>query len=683
MRLRTLASALVAVPLTSIPALAQGTTLEDGQAVRDFLTSPEALGATSATVGSVASDGEVVRVSDVAMEWSGEFSAEGGETLSIRASVTAPTLEVEGLERAADRYRADRISVPSSTLSVALTGGADAPLDYTLTVNDYFVENASWAPLPRVAADPSAPVSRFAPLLDWVATQSYDRVSLGRVSGRYGDGEQDIDYDGASFGPVDNGVLASFAYDEVVSTQTMPNPAMDPANPDTLAPIEVEVRYGPVSGSEVDIKPLIALFTGTDAADGPQQFLGSMRYEGIVVDGGDALRITVGPSVIEDLTIDPSRGPLMRAFDDLVVTLVASEDLDPAALLTLVVDMYGAMGIGGYALEDVDVAFMDGNAALAQFAIEEFGAAGLGRLALDGIDIDVAGTQLRVGAMEVGELAFPPREAVVSVLETAMAGLEMGGRPPSAAMITGALPTVGRVAVRDVAMGGPQIGSLRLGLFEARAENYVSAIPTSLTLVLDGLSMPAAMVQDPMTQQMLTALGADPVEADANLTLGWDEATQEVTLDHDMAVRGVGELTASTRLSGIPRVVFAEPSRAQEALVTAALDDLSLRFTDMGLTRFLLGMVAQQSGVSVEELVAGIAQQVALQVGSLTGDPALGASIATEVETFLSDPQSLAVTAAPSAPVPLAQIMGAAMTAPQALPGLMGFSITANGPAAQ
>ena len=177
----------------------------------------------------------------------------------------------------------------------------------------------------------------------------------------------------------------------------------------------------------------------------------------------------------------------------------------------------------------------------------------------------------------------------------------------------------------------------------------------------------------------LDRIGADPIQADGNITLGWDEASKQVSLDEDIAVNNIGRLQLSAQMSGIPRFVFSEPQRIQEALVTAAIDGVSARFEDEGITAFGISMMSQQAGMPASEFPSIISQQVQMQVAAMTGNSDLAEQVSGALSTFLGDPQSLAIAATPASPVPLAQVMGAAMTAPQAIPELLGLSIEANG----
>ena len=85
-----------------------------------------------------------------------------------------------------------------------------------------------------------------------------------------------------------------------------------------------------------------------------------------------------------------------------------------------------------------------------------------------------------------------------------------------------------------------------------------------------------------------------------------------------------------------------------------------------------------EAGVSAADFAQGMAQQVQMQIAMMTGDTALAEQLGNTVSTYLADPQSLLISAQPTNPVPIAQLIGAAMAAPQQIPQLLNLTISAN-----
>ncbi|MEM8852783.1 MAG: hypothetical protein AAGD34_03720 [Pseudomonadota bacterium] len=668
MRLRLLVIATLAAPA----AFAQdgiSSSFDDVSAVRSFLTDAASIGAQSATVGSVVRSGDTVTANDIAMNWSHSFTVEG-ETATITASITAESAAIDNLAFSGGQYSADKLSVPTANFKLTLEG-MDEGLEYDLTMTNYVVESFSWLPLPTLENDPNKPVSRFGPLLDWSIAQSYALNSVEKITGTTkieGD-VQDITYGPVSIGPVENGRLESFSYGPMTSEQVLE--PMEPGGD----PVKLTLRYGDTEGKGLDLKPLAAWMTGTGATDGPQNVLESTTLNSVDVTADGLFSMTMGESVFENFTIDPSRGgPLLSRLDPIVVSIMNGNEPNPAQIIPLVLDVYGAFGFGKYAFSDIDVNAGPVTAKLGEFVLQGLSAAGLERLAVIGLDFNGPDTTGKLGTFEVAGLVFPDRDAVTTVITQAI----MGGSPTPRSIMN-AMPLLGGMTVEGVEMKAPgAAGLLQLGLFEVKMEDFIAPIPTNIAVTLERLQLPSGMVPDPQMQGMMQALGADPLMADGTLNLTWNSDTQAMEMKHDMDVQKVGKLDADVMLSGIPRAIIEDPTRAQEALATAAFDGFTAKFQDQGITNFVLGMVAEQSGVARDQFIQGMAQQVQMQISMMLGDEALAEQVSSAVSTYLADPQNVEVAAKPANPVAFAQIMGAVMTAPQTLPGLLKLTVTAN-----
>lgn len=667
MRLRLLAPALTFATL-AVPAYAQD--FDAAAAVEKFLTDAAPLGATEATVGEVSEEDGTVTATDVAMRWTTSFDTDGA-TATVNAEVTMPTVDVSGLEETDDGYSADELAIPTIHLSIEVTG-AEKPLSYDLTLSDYTLKGASWQSFPTIEANPAAPVSRFAPLVAWAVGQSYALNSIGGISGTVvaGEDRQQLDYGPFSLGPVENGTLAEFNYGELTIKQT----ADLPDGEGGTKPGEVTITYGPITGRNLDAKPLAALLTGIDAGDGPAEVAGNVTIDKVTVDAGGAYDFSIGNIVIDNFTIDPARGPLMPKLDDLVISAMKGEEPDPLSTINLALDLYGAYGFGLYSFRDLAVKAPDVDLSVGDIRSEGLSAEGLDRVAVENVSVSTPGGSGSLGTFEFGGITFPAREAVLDFIMQSMSGAE-----PTPQAVMAVLPTLGNLAVRALNVDAGPDGPVALDDFSLNLGGYIGAIPTEIAIALKGLVMPAALLPDPNTAMMAQMVGADPVRADGTVRLAWDEDTQRVELNENIDIGSIGRLQTDATLSGIPQVVFQDPQRIQEAVATAAVNGVMIHFEDAGITKFLLDMVAQQSGVPADQFIEGIAQQAEMQLAGITGDQAFAGNVAGAVRTYLTDPKSLTLSAAPANPVAVAQIMGAAMTAPAALPGLLNFSISANG----
>lgn len=667
--MRVIYLSLSCLVLASPVALAQGTStgFDPAAAVRGFLTDSAILGADSATIGALTEDGETITVKDVAMRWS-VVVGPPDEAATVNVDATIPSLTVKGLAPAGDGHSAEALDIPAATLVIDVLGGPEK-FNYELSVTGYSMTEAKWGAFPAIKADPTAPISRFAPLVDWSVKQSYQRGGAEMVKGVLvaGDEEQEMSYGPAFFGPVVDGRLDKLIYEPFVVTQQTEVPTPEGGT----KPIDLKIEYGRMVGEGVDMNPLAQFLTGNGDATGLAPVIDSFTMDGFAMSAEGEFDISIGGLDSKDFGLDVSRGPLMKKLDPAVLAAMAGTPPSPPELISLMLDLYGGYGIGRYEITDMKASAPDMAASLATMIIENFSSTGLERFAIEGGSVDSPDGKAELEAIEIRDLTFPERGDFMEVIAGQMMGM------PFTPTDLSAMPTLGGFSIKGLASeaaGTP----FKLDLFDLNMSNFVEGIPTSIAVALEGLELPLSLVSHPMAQMVLGAVGADPVQADLSLTLTFDQASGNFSLDNDTAIGKVGDLSASAALSGIPAEILKNPMQANEAIATAAIDGLTVRFNDKGITPFVMGMMAEQAGVSAAEFAEGMAAQVEMQIGMMTGDTALAGDLGQTVQAYLDDPQSLLISAAPGNPVPFAQLIGAAMAAPKQIPQLLNLTITAN-----
>jgi len=106
-------------------------------------------------------------------------------------------------------------------------------------------------------------------------------------------------------------------------------------------------------------------------------------------------------------------------------------------------------------------------------------------------------------------------------------------------------------------------------------------------------------------------------------------------------------------------------------------NNAKISFADASLTKKVLDVVGAEQGVSGEQMAQSLKGLAPLMIAQLNM-PELQNQIAQAVNTYLDDPRSLTIIAAPAAPVPFPMIMGAAMGAPNTIPQVLGVTVKAN-----
>ncbi|WMS42208.1 hypothetical protein RDV64_19395 [Acuticoccus sp. MNP-M23] len=674
-----------------LPALAQDAApsalMDPASAVEAFLTDTALLGAESATVESVTTDGDTIIANGVSMRWHAEFQTPGSDA-EADATANLDTVRITGLEQTDDGYRASAIVLPNAEITIIGKDNGEEKFNYSTKLVNYALDDVTWTQFPQISNDPTKPVSRFAPLLDWSVDMSFAQNKVERVDSVVStDGDtQNSSYGPLTMGQYANGKIAdvvypAFSIDQqtevpvTVDERTGPAPAPDADATFETKNVNLHAEYGEVTATGIDVRPYIQLLTGNGDLSGPSPMIETFRMDGLSLtfDDDEIGRFSIGPIVGNGFTVDPSTGPLLELIDTLVLSINSGEEMNPMTPLMLAFDIYGALGVGSYTVSDIAVESQDITGGIAEIAVEDLNAEGLGRFAISGGNMTGEGRSGALGTFEVSNIVFPERDDFVAMMVSQMMGM------PDIPATLQALPALGgmKVAGLRVELPGGTGEEFNLGQFNLALSSYIEGIPTQIAIALDGLSMPASQIDFMPAQMVLRSIGADPVKADGTVSLQWNEDSQTVSMDDKIAIEGVGRFDAVASVSGIPRAIFENITMAQQAIATAAVGDIRVRYDDEGLVPALVGMFAQMSGASSEDFASGIAAQVEMQAGMMAGEE-LAASIGSALRAFLANPESLTITADPGAPVPVAQLVGAAMTAPAQIATILKLSITAN-----
>ncbi|WP_265515495.1 hypothetical protein [Nitratireductor luteus] len=104
---------------------------------------------------------------------------------------------------------------------------------------------------------------------------------------------------------------------------------------------------------------------------------------------------------------------------------------------------------------------------------------------------------------------------------------------------------------------------------------------------------------------------------------------------------------------------------------------LSIRFNDDSLSGKLLDLAASKQGGTPQDVIAQAQMIIPMQLSPFLGSE-LTSEVTQAVTTFLKSPENIEISAMPSAPVPFAMLIGAAMGAPEMLAKQVGLTVKAN-----
>lgn len=215
------------------------------------------------------------------------------------------------------------------------------------------------------------------------------------------------------------------------------------------------------------------------------------------------------------------------------------------------------------------------------------------------------------------------------------------------------------------------------------ASDYVGDTPRKGSFGFVGLELPLDPKDDDLAP--VRALGYEKIRLDVAASGNWDDKTGRLDIPElAIAAADVGTLKIAATVDGLTPAVVEEMKKAEadqakqmELLQSLSVVRLSLRWEDASLTGRVLDMQAKQQGVDSKTYARQIKLLVPALV-SMIGNKDFETKIVAATGVFLDQPKSLTVAARPKAPVPVGQIIGAAMVAPQSLPTVLGAEVSAN-----
>jgi len=214
----------------------------------------------------------------------------------------------------------------------------------------------------------------------------------------------------------------------------------------------------------------------------------------------------------------------------------------------------------------------------------------------------------------------------------------------------------------------------------------------------EGFTLALSKIDNPSAKAAASAMGYDTVEGYLEFDGSWEPGSGKLALTQfDITGVDAGTFGLKLDLGGYTPAFMKSLRQMQEQLANAPEDadnsaaglamlglmqqltftGAEISFNDDSLTGKVLDYFASQQG-QTPQVIANQAKAVVPFMMMQLNNPEFTQMVTTAVSAFLDDPQSLKITARPTAPVPFALIVAGAMSAPQGLPQQLGVTVTAN-----
>lgn len=210
-------------------------------------------------------------------------------------------------------------------------------------------------------------------------------------------------------------------------------------------------------------------------------------------------------------------------------------------------------------------------------------------------------------------------------------------------------------------------------------ESDAEGFPTAFAAQISGIQFPAEVLKGrPQEKAIVDALGYEDFDVNVAVAGAFDRSTETMTLNTlTINTADVGTISIKARLSGMSPGKIAATRVDAKARSETKLETLEVRFDNAGVVERALDMHAALIWGTRDDAIAQVNAALPLVLNFL-GNDAFQAKVTTAFKSFLSDPKSISFSAAPSAPVPLEQILNAGRSGLKELPDLLSADVSAN-----
>ncbi len=212
------------------------------------------------------------------------------------------------------------------------------------------------------------------------------------------------------------------------------------------------------------------------------------------------------------------------------------------------------------------------------------------------------------------------------------------------AKLMGMIPTIGTWSLNDLNVsdctGGAPTTLVSIKGAEIAVTEQTNGIPSSMKTVINNLFVAEKLFADSDPAQYLNL---KELKLSALFDYAWNKNTQDLTVNHNATVDGLGTVKASASAGNISELLFSGDETATLALIGATVKAVALEVEDKGGVDRVMTVAAQESDVSPEQFKTQIISMVRPMIEMMTEGREEGTMLAKSVETFLKTPGRLAI----------------------------------------
>jgi hypothetical protein len=491
----------------------------------------------------------------------------------------------------------------------------------------------------------------------------------------------EISYRNITIGGLDNGVLALQQAGPVIFTRRDQDGGT------------FQLTIDEFSIDQMDLATFAHVFDPGEYRDGRSDetwrlLAARLHYGGISVQGSDGGRLSLDEVALERIDARQPPEPLSREWDPLLDPAAPTDERDQRAV-EAIASLYSALRVGAITMSGLsaEAPGQSSSFALGRLAVSDFSQDAIGSVSLDALQGESPAGFFSVGTLELAGFAFPDLEALL-----AFAAVEKDAKPSAHAATMnaafGGLPRLDHFEMKEVIAGKVSAEPIRIGALTLDFDKWNDAFAEETDLRIEGLSIPSQLVElDAETEQFLQTLELEEPVLEVSFSDRWSPESGRDEGAFTFGIENAAELEFSYLLTGVTLDWMLEATAAAAktddsgAALTAMLDDLKLarielRVGDRSLLDRAFTVAAKKQGLTIEG--AAYRQQMSAALPFLlatVAPPELAKKLSGPLKDFLAGGRKLIAVAAPAAPLPLMDLIAAAVD-PIGLIDLVNLTLT-------
>ena len=328
-------------------------------------------------------------------------------------------------------------------------------------------------------------------------------------------------------------------------------------------------------------------------------------------------------------------------------------------LTKALLSLYSMFEYGGFEIKELDFMAPDqqniaiGTVSMGTASFDK----GIAELSVTDLNVvpsrDDAG-HLALKTFSLTDIQFPTRDSILGYLDTLDVTSKRKLDYQSLAAFSA---TLGQLSIKELDFKRSDAGSFNIDGLTITLQNYIKLIPTKVKIDLSNVDvLMSSLPKNNQAAQTLISLGYEKLVLNGVIEADWDEASGDLTVSPSRINAGdLGQINLSGIIGGVSRALIENPDKAALHLSTLLLKEVAVSFDDASFVNKFLNFVAARSGVETDALRK--------QYGVLATAPLaifqnleFSKKAETAIQTFLTTPGTIAISAKPPQPVPVVSL---------------------------